>query len=131
MEKIIVTAFGKTIKLSDIKNTFMEIFTSCETDPPYLIGAIMNNGDVVCIARIIRDNDMAALVYNQLRGVINHPDVCKDVHDINVEMESLKTVMAVLDSVGRPGEHVRELLLMGALQQLIDGIAPPNSKLSE
>ncbi len=90
----------------------------------------MNDDDVVCIARI-RDNDMAALVYNQLRGVINHPDVCKDVHDINVEMESLKTVMAVLDSVGRPGEHVRELLLMGALQRLIDGIAPPNSKLSE
>lgn len=130
MEKIIVTAYGKTVKLSDIKNTFMEIFTTCETDPPYLIGAILNDGDVVCMARI-RDNDMAALVYNQLRGVINHPELCKDVHNINVEMESLKTVIEVLDSVGKPGNHIRELLLMGALQQLIDGIAPPDSKLKE
>ena len=130
MEKIIVTAYGKTVKLSDIKNTFMEIFTTCETDPPYLIGAILNDGDVVCMARI-RDNDMTALVYNQLRGVINHPDLCKDVHNINVEMESLKTVIEVLDSVGKPGNHIRELLLMGALQQLIDGIAPPDSKLKE
>ena len=130
MEKIIVTAYGKTIKLSDIKNTFMEIFTTCETDPPYLIGAVLPNDEVVCLARI-RDNDMAALVYNQLRGVINHPDLCKDVHNINVEMESLKTVIEVLDSVGKPGNHIRELLLMGALQQLIDGIAPPDSKLKE
>ena len=46
-------------------------------------------------------------------------------------MEFLKTVIEVLDSVGKPGEHVREMLLMGALQQLMDGIEPPNSKLKE
>lgn len=130
MEKIIVTAYGKTIKLSDIKRTFMELCVFDEKDPPYLIGAVLPNDEVVCLARI-RDNDMAALVYNQLRGVINHPDLCKDVHNINVEMESLKTVIEVLDSVGKPGNHIRELLLMGALQQLIDGIAPPDSKLKE
>ena len=74
---------------------------------------------------------MAALLYNQLFGIIRHPECCKAVHSINVEMEFLKTVIEVLDSVGKPGEHVREMLLMGALQQLMDGIEPPNSKLKE
>lgn len=130
MEKIIVTEYGKTIKLSDIKHSFMELCVFDKKDPPYLIGAVLKNNEVVCFARI-PDKDMAALVYNQIRGIIHHPEVCKDVHDINVEMEALKTITAVLDSVGEPGDPVRELLLMGALQQLVDGIAPPDSKLKE
>ena len=43
-------------------------------------------------------------------------------------MESLKRLIDVLDAVAQPGDYVRETLLMGALQQLMDGIAPPDSE---
>lgn len=127
MEKIIVTAFGKTVKLSDMKRTFMEVCIFSEEDPPYHIGAVLKSNEIISIARI-RDKEMTSLVYSQLRGIINHPEKCSDVHNINVEMESLKRLIDVLDAVAQLGDYVRETLLMGALQQLMDGIAPPDSE---
>lgn len=127
MEKIIVTAFGKTVKSSDMKRTFMEVCIFSEEDLPYHIGAVLKSNEIISIARI-RDKEMASLVYSQLRGIINHPEKCSDVHNINVEMESLKRLIDVLDAVAQPGDYVRETLLMGALQQLMDGIAPPDSE---
>ena len=64
MEKIIVTAFGKIVKLSDIKRTFMEVCIFSEEDPPYYIGAVLKSNEIISIARI-RNKEMASLVYSQ------------------------------------------------------------------
>ena len=124
MEKIVVTSYGKTIKLNEIKHTFMEFFAICVSEPPYMVGAVLNNDEVVCIARFT-DCELAMLAYSQFRGIYNHSDCCKDVYNINIETESLKIVLEVIDSVGKPGDYVREMLLQASMQQLMDGIAPP------
>lgn len=126
MEKAIVTAYGRLIAISEIKEFFTEVFIRDETDPPHMVGAIMKNGEVVCIARIW-NNDLKAMLFSSLYGIFRNPKYDKPVFNTNIELETLKELLEMIEYITHDGFDY-EVLVRSTLFQLMYGVTEDKYK---
>lgn len=120
MNKLILTAYGKPVAVSEIKEFFTEIFIKDKNDPPYMVGAILKNGDIICIARLFNP-DLKAMLFSSLYGIIRNPQYKNTVFNTKLEVKKLKKIHKSIQYVTNNSIGYDEIMNI-CLHELMYGI---------